>query len=110
MRPLGKRNQQWTWADRFLTYAQRFDIVPQPGPSGRDPSTQMYVLKRALRSSADRMGDIIPLTNIRAFANLVPRFGATADPRLTMFNTLEHSREFLLNRFFDKNIYYPLSL
>lgn len=70
----------------------------------------MYVLKRAVRSSADRMGDIIPLTQIRAFANLVPRFGATADSRLTMFNALEHSRDFFLNQFFDKSIYYPLSL
>lgn len=110
MRPLGKRNQQWAWADRFLTYVQRFDVVPQAGPSGRDLSTRMFILKRAVRSSAERIGDIIPLTEIRAFANLVPRFGAAADSRLTMFNSLEHCREFFLNKFFDKNIYYPLSL
>jgi hypothetical protein len=70
----------------------------------------MYVLKRAVRSSGDRMGDIVPVTEIRAYANLVPRFGAAADSRLTMFNALEHSREFFLNKFFDKNIFYPLSL
>lgn len=109
MRPLGKPNQLRSWADRFLTYVQRFDVVPQPSGS-RDSSTQMHVLKRAARSGGERLGDVIPVTQIQAYANVIPRFGNRADPRLTSFNALEHTREFFLNKYFDKNIYYPLSL
>ena len=47
--------------DSFLAYAQRFDIIPQPGVSARgnartlqpDPSSRMYVLKRPIRWRCD---------------------------------------------------------
>lgn len=109
MRPLGRPGQLWAWADRFLAYVQRFDIVPQPTGS-RDSSTGMHVLKRSIRSGGQRLGDIIPLTQIRAYANIIPRFGDSADPRLTSFNAIEHSREFFLNSYFDKNTFFPFSL
>lgn len=109
MRPLGKPNELWPWADRFLTYVQRFDTVAQP-TGNRDPSTQMHVIKRATRSRGERLGDIISLTQIQAYANIIPRFGEHADSRLTSKNALEHSREFFLNKFFDKNTYFSLSL
>ena len=103
MRPLGKPHQRWSWADRFLTYVQRFDIIC------REPSTQMHVLKRAVRSGGQRLGDVIPVSQITAYANLIPRFGQHADSRLTSVNSTEHSREFYLNKYFDKNIYHILS-
>ncbi len=55
------------------------------------------------------MGDIIPLSHIRAAVDLVPRFMEAADSRLTKENSLEYSNEFLLNHFFDKQIYYSLA-
>lgn len=109
MRPLGEPNQVWPWADRFLTYVQRFDIVPQ-STGTRDPSTQMHVIKRATRSRGERLGGVIPLAQVRAYANIIPRFGEHADSRLTPYNVLEHSREFFLNKFFEKNTYFPLSI
>ncbi|KAI5986479.1 hypothetical protein EDD15DRAFT_2373187 [Pisolithus albus] len=109
MRPLGKAGEPWPWGDRFLSYVQRFDIVPQAGAL-RDPSTQMHILKRAMRSNGQHLGDVIAVSRIRAYANLIPRFGQCADARLTSFNSFEHCREFLLNKYFDKNSYYPLSL
>ena len=109
MRPLGKAHERWSWADRFLTYVQRFDIVPQ-ADGYRDPSTQMHVLRRAICSGGQRLGDVIPVSQLRAYANLVPRFGPRADPRLTSFNSSEHSREFFLNKYFDKNGYYAMSI
>lgn len=60
--------------DTFLVYAQRFDFVSQTTtsrPSGtpngprRDPATQMYVLKRSTRADGSRLGDIIPLSQLR---------------------------------------------
>jgi hypothetical protein len=101
----------------FLAYVQRFDIVPQATSSGSttsrgnvpERSTKMYVLKRSNRADDIRMGDIIPLSHIRAAVDLVPRFMGAADPHLTKESSLEYSREFLLNHFFDKQIYYSLA-
>ncbi|KAI5996688.1 hypothetical protein EDD15DRAFT_2387099 [Pisolithus albus] len=109
MRPLGKPRKQWSWADRFLSYVQRFDIVPQAG-TYRDPSSQMHILKRAMRSGGQHLGDVIPVSQIRTYANLIPRFGQHADACLTSFNSFKHCREFFLNKYFDKNSYHPLSL
>jgi hypothetical protein len=101
----------------FLAYVERFDIVPQATSSGSttsrgyvpERSTNMYVLKRSSRADGKRMGDIIPLSHIRTAVDLVPRFMEAADPHLTKETSLECSREFLLNHFFDKQIYYSLA-
>lgn len=68
----------------------------------------MYVLKRSCRADGARMGDIIPLTHIRTKVDLVPRFMDAADSRLTKESSLEYSNEFLLNSYFDKQLYYSL--
>ena len=109
MRPIGKPHDQWCWADRVLAYVQRFNIVPQ-GTSYQEPTTQMHTLKRATRSGGQWLGDVIPVAQIKAYANLIPRFGQHADPRLTSFNSYEHSCEFVLNKYFDKNTYHAMSL
>ena len=92
-------------------YAQRFDIIPQltTAPPTRaaipDPTTGPYIVKRALRANRTRVGDIIPLSHCRMPIQLVPRFGAEADCRLTNSNSMEWSREFFLNAYFDKDIF-----
>ena len=70
--------------DLFLTYAQRFDIVPQLDPTAQasstqrgqypDPSTGMYVLKRSERSDRTIMGDIVPLRQVRALIDKLELF------------------------------------
>lgn len=98
-------------APTYLLYAQRFDIIPQPTttPPTRamipDPTTGLYVFKRALRTDKTRIGDIIPLSHCRMPIQLVPRFGTKADVRLTSKNSMEWSREFFLNAYFDKDIF-----
>ncbi|KIM57296.1 hypothetical protein SCLCIDRAFT_28909 [Scleroderma citrinum Foug A] len=109
MQPLGKPHERWSWADRFLTYVQRFDIVLQ-ADGYRDPSTQMHVLRRAIRSGGQHLGDVIPVSQLRAYANLVPCFGPRADSQLTSFNSSEHCCKFFLNKYFDKNTYYAMSV
>lgn len=99
----------------FLAYVQRFDIVqqaastsaPHRGPP-REPTTQQYVLKRSTRADTTRMGDVIPLSHLRAPADLIPRFYRSADIRMTKENCLEYSTEFFLNKFFNKDMYYSL--
>ena len=97
----------------FLVYTKRFDLIPQPthhGSANRgncpDPLTGMYVMKRSLRSNGTRLGDVLPLSQIRIPAPLIPRYGNRADPKLTAQNSLEFSTEFYLNHFFDKELYY----
>ena len=102
--------------ESFLAYVERFDIVPQPvslAPTsarvaGRNPGTQMYVLKRALRASLRRFGDIIPLSQLRGPVQLVPCFGEAADSRLTMQNSLHYSPEFWLNPYANKESFWAL--
>ena len=97
----------------FLTYAERFDLVPQPTHHGGtirgycpDAVTGMYVAKRSLRSNGSRLGDVLPLSQVRISAPLIPRYGDRADQKLTAQNSLEFSTEFYLNHFFDKELYY----
>jgi len=100
----------------FLAYVQRFDIVPQArsqsSNSGRgnfpEASTGMYVLRRSIRADGSRTGDVIPLPHIRTGVDLAPRFADAADSRLTKESSLEYSSEFLLNHFYDKQLYYSL--
>jgi hypothetical protein len=102
--------------DSFLAYVQRFDVVPQVRSSGSNTrshvperSTNMYVLKRSTRADGAWLGDIVPLSHIRVAVDLVPQFMDAADSRLTKESSLEYSSEFLLNHFFDKQLYYSLS-
>lgn len=100
----------------FLAYVQRFDIVPQPNGVGRamgrvpDPTSGLFVLKRATRSGNERLGDIIPLTQLRAAAQIVPRFGRKADPRLTSHTCIEYGSEFWLNKYEYKELFWALHM
>jgi hypothetical protein len=102
--------------ESFFAYVERFDIVPQPdslAPTssrvvGRNPGTQMYVLKRASRAGLQHFGDIIPLSQLRGPVQLVPCFGEAADPRLTRQNSLHYSPEFWLNSYANKESFWAL--
>ena len=66
----------------------------------------MFILKQAVHASRTMLGDIIPLTQICALADLVPRFGAQADPQLTKQTSLTYSNELWLNKYFDKETFF----
>ncbi|KAH7918132.1 hypothetical protein BV22DRAFT_1051938, partial [Leucogyrophana mollusca] len=92
-----------------LMYVERFDVLPQSDGSQVDPPTQMHILRRARRSNGSPMGDVIPLKQIRSYINLIPRFGAAADARLTKTNAMGYSSAFYLNKYFDKEIFYAIT-
>ncbi|KAG1738912.1 uncharacterized protein EDB91DRAFT_1237678 [Suillus paluster] len=104
-RPLSKTSTQWAWRDQFLTYVHRFDII-----GVHKPTTQMHVLKRARQSNGTCIRDVVPISQLCTPINLVPWFGATADNRLTAYNSVEHASELWLNHFWDKSTYFPLSM
>jgi hypothetical protein len=62
-----------------------------------------------MRSNGERIGDILPLDQIRAQADLAPRFGTKANPKLTSSTSLVYSTEFWLNKYFNKELFYALS-
>lgn len=94
--------------DYFVAYVQRLDVVPQRG-NPYHPGTGMHLLRRAVRSDGSRIGDVIPVTQIRSPAHLIPNFGNTAHNRLTHQNSYELSTEFWLNKYWSKELYYALS-
>jgi hypothetical protein len=106
---------QQVGTEEFLAYVQRFDIVPQLNPSFSarpgpypDPTTSMYLLKRSTRADESRLGDIVPLRQLRGPIELTPSFGKKADVRLTKENSLEYSTEFWLAKYFDKETFFAL--
>lgn len=104
--------------DRFLAYIQRFDIVPQVNhevsgsQTGRsfypEQTASMYVLKPAIRADGTCKAGVIPLQQVRALANLIPRFGNKADRHLTKMTSIAYSPEVWLNKYFNKEMFYAL--
>ena len=104
-------------SDIFLTYAQHFDVVPQLNPkysahagSFPESATLMFALKQAVCAGGAPLGDIIPVFQLRVLVDLIPRFGAQADPCLTKQTSFAYSAKFWLNKYFNKQMYYALAL
>ncbi|KAJ6577731.1 hypothetical protein B0H19DRAFT_1337416 [Mycena capillaripes] len=101
--------------DQFLAYVQRFDIVSQIDPvtqtrgSVPEPTTGMYQVKRARRADGSPMGDIVPLERLRAAVELTPRFGKTANKRLTHATTLDYCEDFWLDHWYTKELFWTLA-
>ena len=69
----------------------------------------MHLLRRAVRSDGSRIGDVIPISQVRSPAHLIPNFGKEAHPRLTRENSYDVSSEFWLNKYWSKEFYFTLS-
>ncbi|KAJ7889673.1 hypothetical protein B0H13DRAFT_1887943 [Mycena leptocephala] len=101
--------------DQFLAYVQRFAIVSQIDPvtqtrgSFPEPTTGMYQVKRARRAGGSPMGDIVPLKRLRASVELTPRFGKTANKRLTHAITLNYCGEFWPTHWYTKELFWTLA-
>ncbi|KAF8442868.1 hypothetical protein L210DRAFT_3397165, partial [Boletus edulis BED1] len=96
------------WATRALVYAERLDVVYQRG-SETEPTTGLHVLQMAKRASGENIGEVFPLDQLRSYAHIVPRFGRVADNRLTHSNSIYGSKNFFLNKYFDKDFFYSIS-
>ena len=74
-----------------------------------EPTSGMHILKCAKRHDGTILGDVVPLVHVRALANLIPHFGKAAEKRLTKESSLEHSLEFWLNKYINKESFYALN-
>ncbi|KAI5981814.1 hypothetical protein EDD15DRAFT_2379006 [Pisolithus albus] len=98
-------------SDTFLTYIQCFNATfPSSSSYTTDAAAGMHVLKRTIWSDGARVGKVIPLHHIRSPAHVIPRFGKEANPRLTRHNCYELSNDFWLNKYWNKEFFYALSL
>jgi hypothetical protein len=73
-----------------------------------EPGIDMFSVHRHFRSNGTRMGDVLPLQNIQQIVQLIPKFGAVADPAFTMNNSAEIGREYYLNNFADKETFHAI--
>ena len=60
----------------MFSYVLWFTTLPE------DPYAGMHILKRAVRSTGERAGDIIPLFQICSPVHLIPCFGQKANSQL----------------------------
>ena len=106
--------------ETFLSYTQKFEIVPQineklSGSSRRKGpyphfASSMFVLQRVRHPNQDIAAEIIQLKQVRTLIGLIPVFGEAADRRLTKETSLEYCRQFWLDKYFDKELFYALTL
>lgn len=97
--------------DHFLTYVQHFHVTPPPAGHMTDAAaTGLHTLKCAMRNNEEQIGDVLPLSHIRSPVHLIPCFGKTANPRITTHTSYELYSKFWLNRYWNTQIYYCLSL
>ncbi|KIM52852.1 hypothetical protein SCLCIDRAFT_140190, partial [Scleroderma citrinum Foug A] len=109
MCPVSPRGTVNPFANHFLIYVQRFNIIPQANGSAVERTTGLHVLKRATHASGSVLGEIFPLDQIRSYAHVVPRFDRTADNQLTTSNSIHFPQSFFLNKYFDKDFFYAIS-
>ena len=69
----------------------------------------MHVLHRVKRANGKYFGNVIPLNQLRAPVNLVPRFRKTENKCLSSKNSMALSEEFWLNKYWEKDFFYALS-
>lgn len=95
---------------RIAAYVERYDIKTSPADGNGNPdfATGCFILKPVKRADMTVMGDIIPLNQIREIVELTPAFGAKANPRFHKTNVLQYADSFLLDKYFDKELFYAL--
>ncbi|KAN0074461.1 hypothetical protein V8E55_011873 [Tylopilus felleus] len=89
--------------DFFAAYVHHFNVGNVSAVTG------MHILKQAVRTNGEHIGEVIPLTFICSPAHLIPNFGAEAHSHLTKLSSYELSTEFWLNKYWSKESYYTLS-
>jgi len=75
MCPILKKNRHDQLYDHFLTYVECFDVIQD------NVETGMPILRRATHANGERLGDVIPISQLHSYINLIPCFGAVADVR-----------------------------
>lgn len=73
-----------------------------------EPVIDMFVVNRHLRTNGTRVGDIIKLTDICEFVELVPKFGKRMSDEINSDNSLELVKSFYVNHFAGKETFHAI--
>lgn len=84
----------------MLAYVQYFNRPENP-----DMHIQMYRVSRDQRAQNQRLGTFIPFESIVRFVQLIPRFDARVDSRISAENSMEICRNYYLNSFATHQIF-----
>ncbi|KAI6161679.1 hypothetical protein EDD17DRAFT_1480559 [Pisolithus thermaeus] len=96
--------------DYFATYIQCFYVIMQLGNLGNvHPITGMHLLRRAMKSSVERLRSVVPISHICSPIHLIPEFDKEAHSCLTRESSCEFSNDFWLNKYWSKELYHTLS-
>jgi len=85
---------------RHLAYVQWFTT-----PEGPQKDNNMYIIQRQLTSEGTCVGDVIDISSITHFVQLVPRFGRTVSALIDCENSMEIVKSYYINSFADKEIF-----
>lgn len=72
------------------------------------PGIDMFELHRHRRANGNPMAEIVRLTDVREFVQLVPVYGHIMDNRLNCDNSLDLSEKFYLNNFASKDTFHAI--
>lgn len=95
-------------ADQPLLYVQYYEIVGNPG---NQPAISMYTVARKYReglAGQQRLGAIIPITDVMHAVELIPVYGEGANRMVSAATSMEVYERFYLNNFSDKELYHSL--
>lgn len=85
---------------KHLAYVQWFTT-----PEGPQKDNNMYIVQRQLTSEGTRTGDVIDISSIARFVQLIPRFGRTVSSLIDCENSMEIVKSYYINSFADKEIF-----
>ena len=109
--PVTKLRNSYIPSIPYLTYAQRFDVLPQ---DTLYTACRLPRLRRSFRSVGGNTrimrGSVVAVERILGAVDIIPYFGRAADHRLTMFNSMALSDSYILNIYSDKTTYHMFSL
>jgi hypothetical protein len=83
-----------------LAYVQYFETPRQP-----EENILMFCVSRVNSTTNTRHGTVIPLESISRFIQLVPRFDARVDHRISSETSMEICRSYYVNSFATTQIY-----
>jgi hypothetical protein len=85
---------------KLLAYVQWFSE-----PKDQDEKDiRMYQVSRQDRGQS-RKGEVIPISSIARFVQLVPKFGPGIADQVSSINSMDIVRDYYVNSFADKEIY-----
>lgn len=74
-----------------------------------NPDSQLFHVKRYLKPDGTRIGLIVSLTDVWRQIDLIPYFGSKCPGQWASQTAVERAKEFIVNTFFDKEIFASMS-